>query len=92
MSKRTLSHRRALQIGGVSSNGILRCKIRSFTDGPVYEIGVRLEDGRVCCTCPDFEYRHGLYAPTLGHGHTCKHLDEFRATLQHEQSARLEHA
>ena len=33
-------HPRALQIGGVSSNGILRCKIKSFQNGPVYEIGV----------------------------------------------------
>ncbi|GEM_PF-6915338 len=77
--------RRGLQIGGVSSNGILRCRIRSFTHGPTYEIGVRIDNGLVHCTCPHFEHRCLRYHPTLWSPKLCKHLSEYRETLIQER-------
>jgi len=81
--------KRSIQIGGISTNGILRCKIRSFEKGPTYEIGVRLDNGLVHCTCPHFEHRCLKFHPTLWSPKICKHLTLYRETLIRERRHRL---
>lgn len=79
---------RALRIGGVASNGVLRCRIKSFSDRHDYEIGVRLYDGKVHCTCPHFEHRCAHHRPTLWSTKLCKHLETYRSALIRERLLR----